>query len=165
LPDARCPGPRTTTRSCPGNGPRRSRLVSRSFAGTLLYISLEQLREGSTIDGRTDIYSLGCVLYEMITGQPPFQGTAEQVIRQHVLERPLPPGERVTGLPAAVMRALEKDPAKRHASAAEFAEALEASRVASAGAVERLRSRWFAALAALAAVVVVAVVLARACGA
>jgi pimeloyl-ACP methyl ester carboxylesterase/tRNA A-37 threonylcarbamoyl transferase component Bud32 len=137
--------------------------------GTLLYISPEQLRAGSEIDGRTDIYSLGCVLYEMLIGRPPFEGTTEQVIRAHALERPVPPGERAPGLPGAVntavMRALEKDPSKRFASAAEFAEALEASRVASAGGVGWLRSPWFASAVTAAVVLAVAVVLARACGA
>jgi tRNA A-37 threonylcarbamoyl transferase component Bud32 len=89
--------------------------------GTASYLSPEQAR-GDPVDARTDIYSLGCVLYEMVTGGPPFAGgTPLGLAYKHVHEEPLPPSfinQAVPGrLEAVIMRAIAKEPAARYASA------------------------------------------------
>ncbi len=98
--------------------------------GTPAYMSPEQASGGEALDGRSDIYALGCVLYEMLAGQSPFTGsTPESVVRQH-LAAPVP-SVRVMrpGVPAAldavITRALAKAPADRFRSAAEFRQALD----------------------------------------
>jgi serine/threonine-protein kinase len=99
--------------------------------GTPIYMSPEQCN-GMGVDARSDIYSLGCVLYEMLTGQPPFlANTFAALVHKHVYESPMAPHTRVPDLPiwieAAAMRALAKSPGERFASANEFAAALDAS--------------------------------------
>ncbi|MDQ4005640.1 MAG: protein kinase, partial [Actinomycetota bacterium] len=96
--------------------------------GTAAYLSPEQSR-GDAADARSDIYSLGCVLHEMLTGEPPFGGeTPVAIAYRHVNERPVPPSSREAHVPsemdAVVMRALEKDPARRFPDARAFADAL-----------------------------------------
>ncbi len=117
--------------------------------GTPSYMSPEQA-SGSEIDGRTDIYSLGCVLYEMLVGEPPFTGpTIHAVVAQH-LTKPAPPVGAAAEVPESVSRAvakaLAKAPAERFASAAEFAAALEVT----AGAPEQRSGRFRGAAAAAA---------------
>jgi serine/threonine-protein kinase len=97
--------------------------------GTPHYMSPEQGMGERAIDARTDIYSLGVVTYEMLTGQPPFTGATAQAILGKVLtEKPAPPsGVRDTVAPHvehAVLKALAKLPADRWATASKFAEAL-----------------------------------------
>ncbi|MFL5607335.1 MAG: protein kinase domain-containing protein, partial [Gemmatimonadaceae bacterium] len=97
--------------------------------GTPQYMSPEQAMGDRIIDARTDIYSLGAVTYEMLTGDPPFSGSTVQAIVAKVLtERPTAPtAVRDTVPPAverAVLRALAKLPADRHASVEKFAEEL-----------------------------------------
>jgi TolB-like protein/tRNA A-37 threonylcarbamoyl transferase component Bud32 len=98
--------------------------------GTFHYMSPEQLDGETQIDGRSDIYSLGCVVYEMLCGRPPFTGSPNVVIRRHVSERPRPLTSMCRGVPpkidAAVSRALQKLPDDRYASAGEFMAALAA---------------------------------------
>jgi NarL family two-component system response regulator LiaR len=99
-----------------------------SIIGTPAYLSPEQAR-GHKLDHRTDIYSLGVVLYEMLTGKLPFDSNDISVLLlQKVTQDPLPPRELVPNLPPelnnAIMRALEKDPDMRFQSAADFARAL-----------------------------------------
>src|SRR5256712_4308721 len=98
--------------------------------GTPGYMSPEQAMGSERVDGRSDLYSLACVLYEMLAGEPPFTGpSAESVARQHVaapaphvsVMRPVPPA-----VDQAIVRALAKTPADRFATAAEFVEALAA---------------------------------------
>ena len=88
--------------------------------GTASYLSPEQARS-AVVDERADLYALGCVLYEMVTGRPPFTGdSAVSVASKHVLEMPVPPSrinpEVTRDLDAVILRALEKDPNDRYAS-------------------------------------------------
>ncbi|HEU4953891.1 MAG TPA: serine/threonine-protein kinase, partial [Gemmatimonadales bacterium] len=97
--------------------------------GTPHYMSPEQAMGEREITARSDVYALGAVLYEMLTGDPPFTGsTAQAVVARVVTESPRPLVPQRHTIPAhveaAVLTALEKLPADRFASAAEFAEAL-----------------------------------------
>ncbi|MCL6550370.1 MAG: Stk1 family PASTA domain-containing Ser/Thr kinase [Acidothermus cellulolyticus] len=92
--------------------------------GTAQYLSPEQAR-GEPVDPRSDIYSTGCVLYELLTGTPPFTGeSAVAVAYQHVREDPVPPSrlnpDVTPDIDAIVMKALAKNPANRYQSAAEM---------------------------------------------
>ncbi len=98
-------------------------------AGTPTYMSPEQARGGSRVDGRSDVYSLGCVLYEMLTGEPPFRGsTPEEVVVQHLEAEPLPVHTRrpalTKELQLAVGKALAKHPADRYQTAQQMADIL-----------------------------------------
>jgi serine/threonine-protein kinase len=89
--------------------------------GTAAYLSPEQAR-GEHVDARSDLYSLGCLLYELLTGTPPFVGdSAVAVAYQHVREDPVPPSTYVAGLSpdvdAVVLTAMAKNPAHRYADA------------------------------------------------
>ncbi|HXS23041.1 MAG TPA: protein kinase [Gemmatimonadales bacterium] len=101
--------------------------------GTPRYMSPEQAVAERDIDQRTDIYSLGCVLYEMLTGEPPFTGPTPQAVLAKRLSEPVPhlrTGRDVSlALERAVTKALARSPADRFSTAAEFAEALETDRV------------------------------------
>jgi serine/threonine-protein kinase len=97
--------------------------------GTPHYMSPEQAMGEREITARSDVYALGCVLYEMLTGDPPFTGsTAQAIVARVVTEAPRPLAPQRHTIPphveAAVLTALEKLPADRFATAAEFAEAL-----------------------------------------
>jgi eukaryotic-like serine/threonine-protein kinase len=97
--------------------------------GTPHYMSPEQAMGEREITARSDVYALGCVLYEMLTGDPPFTGsTAQAIVARVVTERPRSLTTQRPSIPAsveaAVLTALEKLPADRFASAAEFAAAL-----------------------------------------
>lgn len=95
--------------------------------GTPLYLSYEQAK-GVRVDPRSDIYSLGIVLYEMITGATPFQGHPIEVVRKHLYEQPVPPRRVKPQVPAlvdeVVMRALRKDRDQRFQTVLEMAAAL-----------------------------------------
>jgi serine/threonine-protein kinase len=99
--------------------------------GTASYLSPEQSK-GDPVDHRSDIYSLGCVLYEMLTGRPPFSGGSPvSVAYRHVNEEPEPPSGVNPRVPAelesVVMRALRKDPEARFPTADAFREAVTAA--------------------------------------
>ncbi|HEX5072411.1 MAG TPA: serine/threonine-protein kinase [Gemmatimonadaceae bacterium] len=82
--------------------------------GTPAYMSPEQAAGESDVDGRTDLYSLGCVLYEMLAGRPPFTGpTIPSVIQQHMIAEPRPIATLRPGVPAPVSAALQRALAKR----------------------------------------------------
>lgn len=92
--------------------------------GTAQYLSPEQAR-GEAVDARSDVYSLGCVLYEILTGEPPFVGDSPVAVAyQHVREDPVPPSQRHPGvspeLDAVVLKALAKNPDNRYQTAAEM---------------------------------------------
>ena len=121
--------------------------------GTPAYMSPEQAAAERHVDGRSDIYSLGCTVYEMLAGAPPFTGPSVQVIiSRHTLEQ-APPlfvfrqtvPEHVT---ATVMRALAKSPADRFRTAGEFADSLsgrvsvQMPRISSIGPAYREPPRW-----------------------
>jgi len=100
--------------------------------GTPAYMSPEQAAGDETVDGRSDIYSLGCVVYEMLSGEPPFRGpSARATIAQHITQTPPPLRVLVRRLPAAVdavmSRVLAKAPADRFPTAQAFVRALAAS--------------------------------------
>jgi serine/threonine-protein kinase len=134
--------------------------------GTPLYMSPEQAAGDSRIDGRSDQYSLACVLYEMLGGQPPFTGpSAESIVHQHLNVAPRPVRDLRPSVPreldAVLTRALAKTPADRFSSAGEFASALAAAdrAVTGEGRTSRSRSRRRAGVlvGGLLALVVVAV--------
>jgi serine/threonine-protein kinase len=103
-----------------------------SIMGTAQYLSPEQA-QGQPVSPRSDLYSIGVMLYELLTGRVPFEAESPVTIAlKHVSERPVPPSEVNPEVPpaleAVVMRALEKEPARRFADADEFARALDAAR-------------------------------------
>ena len=92
--------------------------------GTAQYLSPEQAR-GEVVDARSDLYSAGCLLYELLTGRPPFQGeNAVSVAYQHVSENPVPPSQMDPAVPPAldalVMKSLAKNAQDRYQTANEF---------------------------------------------
>jgi serine/threonine-protein kinase len=96
--------------------------------GTAAYLSPEQAR-GEHVDSRSDLYSTGCLLYELITGAPPFTGDSPVAVAyQHVREDPQPPSAYDETLPASVdavvLKAMAKNPANRYQSAQEMREDL-----------------------------------------
>jgi serine/threonine protein kinase len=113
------------------------------LAGTPAYMSPEQARrEGHRVDRRTDVYSLGVVLYELMTGERPFAGPGHQVLRQITKEEVTPPRQRNPAVPAELericLRCLGKRAADRYATTAELAQELQAFRQGDAAAGSRL---------------------------
>jgi len=111
---------------------QRERLTETGMAvGTPGYMSPEQATAAQDLDGRSDLYSLGCVAYEMLAGHPPFLGTTgRELIARHLLDAVPPLRAARPQVPAAVeqaiSRALAKVPADRFATAGQFAQALSA---------------------------------------
>jgi serine/threonine-protein kinase len=140
-----------------------------TIIGTPAYMSPEQGSGSAELDGRSDQYSLACVVYEMLVGEPPFTGpTAQAVLARHSLDMVSPPSIVRATIPdaveGAILRALSKLPADRYATTALFAEALNTpSRATGAHrratlerAARRPRrwARWVAPVAAIAVVLV-----------
>ncbi|HXT46347.1 MAG TPA: Stk1 family PASTA domain-containing Ser/Thr kinase [Pseudonocardiaceae bacterium] len=95
-----------------------------AVVGTAQYLSPEQAR-GEMVDARSDVYAAGCVLYELIAGEPPFTGDSPVAVAyQHVREDPAPPSHQnpdvSPALDAVVLKAMSKNPANRYQSAAEM---------------------------------------------
>jgi eukaryotic-like serine/threonine-protein kinase len=143
-----------------------------AVTGTVPYMSPEQLR-GRDVDSRTDIYSLGVVLYEMATGRRPFETSVVPVLIDNILNSPPPPPrQRCPKLPEAldqiILKCLEKDPEDRYQGAKEIA--VDLRRMIAPSSHTTLRDvktapkrahvvRWTAAALVLAAIMVAAVVL------
>lgn len=108
-----------------GTADRLDRTVAGSFMGTVLYAAPEQIRGEKNIDFRADVYALGCIMFEMETGSPPFLGPSREVVAYHHLHTP---PEKLggllhktkLGLESVIARCLQKDPAKRYTSYAEL---------------------------------------------
>jgi len=134
--------------------------AQRRLSGTIPYMAPEQFMEGRPVDERSDLYSLGVVVYEMLTGQLPYRGRDASLIIQIVTNEPLPPTLANPDLPqgfeVVMLRALDKDPDKRYSSCLVFADELKRAAqayVAASGKYSQAREffdakRWRDALAA-----------------
>ncbi len=134
------------------------RLTSTGFTlGSTSYMSPEQAMGEKNLDGRSDLYSLGCVLYELLVGEPPFVGAARAVVMGHLNATPEPVRKRVPDVPKAVDTALEsvlaKDPADRPPTARAFIESLEGVRKATSPQARTRRRNLFVTAAVAAALV------------
>jgi non-specific serine/threonine protein kinase len=102
--------------------------MANAAIGTPAYMSPEQLEQVAEIDGRTDLYSLGCVLYEMLVGTAPFTGPLHSLAYQHISVEPRSVSENRPEVPSyvaeAVRKLLAKNPADRYATAAHFVRAI-----------------------------------------
>jgi serine/threonine protein kinase len=114
--------------------------------GTAEYMSPEQAT-GEPVDGRSDLYAVGCLAYEMLTGDPPFTGNAVSVLQAHVRTPPQPPSSRVPDHPipppldALILRCLAKEPAQRYQTGAELRRDLLKVRALLVGMSEEIVSR------------------------
>jgi serine/threonine protein kinase/tetratricopeptide (TPR) repeat protein len=116
----------------PGTGEHAALTGTGLAIGTPAYMSPEQATGDQSLDNRSDLYSLGCVLYEMLAGEPPFGGATAQVILARVLtEAPRPLRSIRPGVPPVIEQvvagAIARSPADRYPSVAEFSRELEAA--------------------------------------
>ena len=107
----------------------RSRTRTAVMMGTPAYMSPEQIRAPASVDARTDLFAVGCILYEMLSGQPAFDGDTEFDIQTRIVQGRFEPlRRRLSALPprldAVVQKALAVDAEERFASAAAFIDAL-----------------------------------------
>ena len=128
--------------------------------GTPTYMSPEQAAGERVLDGRTDVYSLACVLYEMLAGEPPYTGLNPQALLAKRLSEPVPHLRTTREVPLAVertiTRALARLPADRYPSAGEFARALQATGEPTAEVAAATGGRALARRAAIATGLVLA---------
>ncbi|PTL84729.1 serine/threonine-protein kinase PknK [Vitiosangium sp. GDMCC 1.1324] len=105
-----------------GNLGRESLEVSGSMEGSYVYMAPEQIK-GGLVDARADLYSLGCILHELMVGQPPYPGSGWEVLRRHLQDKPFPLSRWVRGVPpdvdTLVLRMLAKVPRERIGYAAD----------------------------------------------
>jgi serine/threonine protein kinase len=141
--------------------------------GTPEYMAPEQC-EGKDLDARVDVYGVGVLLYQLVVGKPPFEGSDEyEVLGKHMHERPVPPSEAnpAAGVPsmvdAVILQALEKDREHRFADMQRFAKSLAAARTrehassAVEARVEKPKSSWIVPVIVVGALaVIIGVVLA-----
>jgi eukaryotic-like serine/threonine-protein kinase len=108
----------------PGGSSREELEAIPGMAGTVPYMSPEQIR-GEFVDARSDLYSVGCLLYELVVGAQPFEGSPRSVVAQHLSSEPTPPSAAVTGVPEQleqlILRLLAKDVRDRSGHADEVA--------------------------------------------
>jgi serine/threonine protein kinase len=134
----------------PWGGLRGAEDITRqgTFIGTPAFMPPEVALGGEPIDGRADLYALGCVAYWLLTGQRVFENANPmQTVIEHVRTRPVPVSERASqpipeALERIVMRCLEKDPAARPASAGELARELTELGIAAAWTGDRALNWW-----------------------
>jgi len=112
-----------------GAADRRKLTETGVMLGTIFYMSPEQLRADRDLDQRADIYSLGCIAYEMLTGEPPYYGRSLEDVISRIIRAPVPSAQRLrSNVPAAVdravARALAKSVDERFGSMQEFGAAL-----------------------------------------
>jgi serine/threonine protein kinase len=116
---------------------------SMEMMGTPLYMSPEQCKSSATVDARSDIYALGCIVFELLAGRTPFEGDPGELIAKHQLVAPPALHELVTGAPpeleALVAKMLAKAPSDRPQTMTDVADALEA--VPATGTLVRLAPR------------------------
>ena len=123
-------------------------------AGTPAFMSPEQATGEQEVDGRSDLYALGCVGYWLLTARLPFEGdNPVKVIVQHVREQPIPPRERIQSeidpeLEALVLRCMAKTPEERPRDAASLADELGRCRIAGAWTPQQAQQWWEANLPA-----------------
>jgi eukaryotic-like serine/threonine-protein kinase len=113
-----------------GAADRRKLTETGVMLGTIFYMSPEQLRADRDLDQRADIYSLGCIVYEMLTGEPPYSGRSLEDVISRIVRAPIPSARRLRpevppALDQAITRALAKSAAERFASMNELAVALK----------------------------------------
>jgi hypothetical protein len=150
-------------------GPEGRLTQTGTSLGTPVYMSPEQAAGEPELDGRSDQYALGCVLYEMLAGRPPFTGVrADSVMRQHLVETPTPISQLRPTVPvelgATLAKALAKAPADRFETATEFGKVLERLVATPAGgtaavAVGGPGRSWRVGIAAVVAAITVAYVM------
>ncbi|HEV7282051.1 MAG TPA: serine/threonine protein kinase [Pirellulaceae bacterium] len=120
----------------------------RSLTGTPLYMSPEAIQSAALVDARSDLYAVGAVGYFLLTGRPPFESSSlVELCRMHVSETPVPPSERdgapcTVEIEAAIMKCLEKNPAKRPQTARELAKMLDAAPVVEPWSTDYAEAWW-----------------------
>jgi serine/threonine-protein kinase len=125
----------------------QAEVTSGSFSGTPLYMSPEQASGYDRVDGRADLYSLGAVAYQMLTGQPPFSGEhVLDLIAAHRDSVPQPPSAIVSKIPVdleqIILKCLSKEPSQRYPDANALRTALAACSIASEWDQERAIQWW-----------------------
>jgi serine/threonine protein kinase len=101
-------------------------LTGTGAIGTIDYMAPEQIMAAKEVDKRADIYALGVMLYEMVTGEKPFKGSAAQILFAHLQQPPPDPNDDIQrSIAKVIMQAMSKKPEERFQSASEFFAALQ----------------------------------------